>query len=94
MQGWQVSQKVLAVVGRCCVSRSFREQFFENPRPVAQAFVGTMTESELEQIDDISGNGTLPPNVRREDFKPSADKAFDVVFSFYLCPTRPCPRGD
>ena len=94
MQGWQVSQKVLAVVGRCCVSRSFRDQFFANPRPVAQAFVGDMSESELEQIDELAGNGTMPPNVRREDFKPAAAQAFDNVYSFYLCPTRPCPRGD
>ena len=94
MQGWQVSQKVLAVVGRCCVSETFRAQFFAEPRKIAEGFVGAMTDSELEQIDNLAGHGTLPDGAVRDDFKRSADKAFGVVYSFYLCPTRPCPRGD
>jgi hypothetical protein len=94
MQGPQLSKNVMSVVGRLCVSRSFREDFFEDPRAIAQAFAGTMTEPELAQIDDLAGDGQLPTGVTRESFRLAAAKAFDNVYSFYMCPMRPCPRGD
>lgn len=94
MQGPQLSKNVMTVVGRLCVSRRFRDDFFADPRAIAQGFAGTMTEPELTQIDDLAGQGELPAGMTRESFKLAAWQAFDNVHSFYLCPMRPCPRGD
>lgn len=94
MQASQLSKNVMAVVGRVCVSRRFRDEFFEDPRGVAQAFVGRLSADELTQIDDLGGAGELPPGFDRDRFKSGAKEAFGEVYSFYLCPTRPCPQGD
>lgn len=94
MQGPLLSKNVMSVVGRLCVSRRFRDEFFADPRAAAQAFAGTMTESELAQIDDLAGHGEMPAGLTRESFKLAAGQAFDNVYTFYLCPMRPCPRGD
>jgi len=94
MQGSQMSKNVLAVVGRLCVSRQFRDNFFADPRRVAEEFVGPLAAWELQQIDDLGGQGEVPPTFTREAFVGGAKEKFDVVYSFYLCPTRPCPRGD
>ena len=94
MQGPQLSKNVLAVVGRLCVSRQFRENFFANPRGVAEEFVGPLDAGELQQIDDLGGQGEVPASFSKEAFARGAKEKFDGVYAFYLCPTRPCPRGD
>lgn len=94
MQASQLSKNVMAVVGRLCVSRGFRDEFFKDPRRVAQAFVGPMSADELVQIDNLGGAGELPPGFDRDRFKGGAKEAFDGVYSFYMCPFPPCPRGD
>lgn len=94
MQGSQMSKNVLAVLGRLCVSRQFRDNFFGNPRSVAEEFVGPLDAWELQQIDDLAGQGEVPASFTREAFVGGAKEKLDGVSSFYLCPTRPCPRGD
>ena len=89
------SKDVLAVVGRLCVDADFRVDFFADPRGAAQAFVGELSTYELEQIDDLGGNGEMPEGFNRELFVPQAQGAFGNVNSAYDCPERPCPgRGD
>lgn len=85
------SKDVLAVVGRLCVDEDFRVDFFADPRRAACAFVGELSTSELEQIDDLGGRGELPEGFNRELFVPQAQGAFGHVYSAYECPTRPCP---
>ena len=91
MQGPQLSMKVLAVVGRLCVSRTFRDDFFANPRDVALRFAGPLEDWELLQIDDLGGHSQPPAPGFTKD---GAKARFDGVYTFYLCPERPCPRGD
>jgi hypothetical protein len=89
------SKDVLAVVGRLCVDPDFRLAFFADPRSAAQEFVGELSTSELEQIDDLGGNGEIPKGLKPELFVPRAQGAFGNVYSAYDCPERPCPgRGD
>lgn len=89
------SKDVLAVVGRLCVDPDFRTAFFADPRGAARAFVGELSTYELEQIDDLAGNGEMPEGFSRETFIPQAQGAFGHVNSAYDCPERPCPgRGD
>ena len=89
------SKDVLAVVGRLCVDPDFREAFFADPRGAAREFVGELSTSELEQIDDLGGNGEVPEGFNRELFIPHAQGSFGNVYSAYDCPERPCPgRGD
>jgi hypothetical protein len=89
------SKDVLAVMGRLCIDEDFRADFFVDPRGAAQAFVGELSPSELEQIDDLGGNGEMPDGQNREMFVPQAQSALGNVYSAYDCPERPCPgRGD
>lgn len=85
------SKDVLAVMGLLCVNREFRDRFFADPRTTAESFVGELSASELQQVDDLAGRGELPPGLTREEFVPPAKDAFDGVYAFYLCPRRPCP---
>ena len=85
------SKDVLAVLGRLCIDEDFRSYFFADPRGAALAFVGELSTSELEQIDDLGGNGEMPEGFNRELFVPTAQTAFDKVLSAYDCPERPCP---
>lgn len=85
------SKDVLAVMGLLCVNRQFRGEFFADPRTAAQTFVGELTPSELEQIDDLGGRGPLPSEFDHDRFIGGATDAFDAVYAFYLCPKRPCP---
>jgi hypothetical protein len=89
------SKNVLAVMGLLCISRNFREEFFANPRSVTQSFVReVMSEDELDQIDAIAGRGSLPHGMSYEQFVAGASDAFDNLYTFYLCPMRPCPGPD
>ena len=86
------SKDVLAVMGLLCVNEEFRAEFFANPRAAAQGFVGALTAAELQQIDDLGGNGQMPPGFTREGFVPRAQAAFGDVYTAYECPVRPCPK--
>ena len=85
------SKDVLAVLGRLVVDEDFRVEFFADPRAAARAFVGELSTYELEQIDDLGGNGEVPEGFNREMFIPHAQAAFGHVYSAYDCPERPCP---
>jgi hypothetical protein len=85
------SKDVLAVMGRLCVDPAFRSYFFADPRAAARGFVGELSTSELQQIDDLGGNGEKPQGLARDAFVAQAHNAFGGVFSAYACPQRPCP---
>jgi len=88
------SIKVLAVLGKACVSASWRDQFFGAPEATARALVGALNENELMQVLDLGGLGELPgdwPN--QADFVAAVKKALNDVKIMYACPQRPCPRG-
>ena len=89
------SKNVLAVMGLLCVNRTFREQFFANPRHACARFVGDdLSSHELEQIEALGGHGCLPAGRTRVEFVSQAQNAFDQVYVAYLCPMRPCPDPD
>ena len=88
------SKDVLAVMGRLCVDPGFRTDFFADPRAAARAFVGELSTSELQQIDDLAGHGEMPQGLNRELFVPQAHGALERVFSASTCPQRPCPGDD
>ena len=90
----QRSKDVLAVLGLLCVNEEFRAQFFANPRGAAQEFVGALNDAELQQIDDLGGNGQMPVGFNRDAFVPRAQAAFGNVYSAYECPVRPCPNPE
>lgn len=89
------SIKVLAVLGKMCVSESWRDQFFEAPEATANALVGALNENELMQVLDLGGLGPLPGDwSNRADFVSAVQNALNDVRILYACPQRPCPRGD
>ena len=85
------SKDVLAVMGRLCIDEDFRAYFFTDPRAAARAFVGELSTIELQQIDDLAGNGEMPEGFTRELFVPRAKARFGDVYTAYDCPERPCP---
>jgi len=89
------SKDVLTVVGMCCVSKSFRSDFFKNPSGRGQELVGRLSDSELEQLERIAGkrDHLLPNGLTRQQYVDQLDRAFDTVSLVCDCPRPPCPDG-
>ena len=88
------SKDVLTVVGMCCVSKKFRNDFYNNPTGNAEALVGRLREDEVMQVERIAGKAILPPGLTRQDYVKRLDDAFEKVFIACECPMPPCPDGN
>ena len=88
------SKDVLAVLGKLCVCRKFRSDFFLKPQATAECLVGKLRPDEVEQILGLAGAGRLPEGMTRETFVKCMQEALDEVFTAASCPTPPCPDDD
>jgi hypothetical protein len=85
------SKDVLAVLGKLCVCKKFRSDFFVKPEAMAESLVGKMRPDEVEQILGLAGAGKLPEGFTRETFVKRLQEALDTVYAAASCPTPPCP---
>jgi len=85
------SKDVLTVVGLCCVSKDFRNEFFKTPTKSAEGVVGRLRDDEKEQIERIAGYRTLPTGKERQVYQNELEEAFNKVSFTCDCPRPPCP---
>lgn len=78
--------KVLALIGNCCISNSFRPVFLQNPAAVGADYF-QITRLELEEADQLAAIGHMPDRTRS-----SLASAMESVQSHIGCPMPPCPE--
>ncbi|HEX9368040.1 MAG TPA: hypothetical protein VF921_15525 [Vicinamibacterales bacterium] len=85
------SKEVLSVLGRLCISRTFRRNFFDSPQAQAESVAGKLQAEDLEQIMALAGHRKLPAGLTRDAFVTRFKAALDQVYVASDCPNPPCP---